>query len=238
MNIKPAFFKKYTKGSDFLKKAFLLFFGAAFLYFAIFIISEEKTIEAVNYYYGNSGSVITRAQTKLKAWGYYKGTADGVFGYNTYKAIRYFQSKNSLTVNGVLDSATQKSLGIITSSSSSSSWNTNKNLLSHIITGEARGEPYTGQVAIGAVIINRTRDPRFPATIAGVIYQPGAFTAVDDGQINLEPVASASKAAVDSLNGWDPSGGAIYYYNPATTTNKWIWSRPIIKVIGKHNFCK
>lgn len=113
-------------------------------------------------------------------------------------------------------------------------------LLARAINGEARGEPYEGQVAVGAVILNRVKSPSFPNTIAGVIYEPGAFTAVSDGQINV-PIAENStivKAARDALNGWDPSGGALYYFNPSTATNKWIWSRPLIKTIGKHRFCK
>lgn len=116
----------------------------------------------------------------------------------------------------------------------------NVQLIARAINGEARGEPYEGQVAVGAVILNRVKDPNFPNTIAGVIYQSGAFTAVSDGQIN-HPISEGStvvKAAQDALNGWDPTGGAIYYFNPATATNKWIWSRPLIKTIGKHRFCK
>lgn len=113
-------------------------------------------------------------------------------------------------------------------------------LLARAINGEARGEPYEGQVAVGAVILNRVKAPNFPNTISGVIYQPGAFTAVSDGQINvaLEDESTVVKAARDALNGWDPTGGAIYYFNPNTATNKWIWSRPHIKTIGKHRFCK
>lgn len=129
-------------------------------------------------------------------------------------------------------------LGIPTGNTGQNSDNNNLNLLAHIINGEARGEPYVGQVAVGAVILNRVRDSRFPNTIAGVVYQPGAFDAVADGQINLPPSNSAFKAARDALNGWDPSGGAIYYYNPSTAKSKWIWSRPIITTIGKHNFAK
>lgn len=112
-------------------------------------------------------------------------------------------------------------------------------LLARAINGEARGEPYEGQVAVGAVILNRVKSPKFPNTIAGVIYEPGAFTAVSDGQINvaISEGSTVVKAARDALNGWDPSGGAIYYFNPATATNKWIWSRPLIKTIGKHRFC-
>ena len=113
-------------------------------------------------------------------------------------------------------------------------------LLARAINGEARGEPYEGQVAVGAVILNRVRDSRFPNTIAGVIYQPGAFTAVSDGQINvpIDENSTVVKAARDALNGWDPTEGAVYYFNPNTATNKWIWSRPVIKTIGKHRFCK
>ncbi len=114
----------------------------------------------------------------------------------------------------------------------------NINLLARIIHGEARGEPYTGMVAVGAVVLNRVDSPQFPSTIAGVIYQPGAFDAVSDGQINLTPSSEAYNAARDAMNGWDPSGGAIYYFNPATATNKWIWSRPMTVTIGKHRFCR
>ena len=113
-------------------------------------------------------------------------------------------------------------------------------LMARAINGEARGEPYEGQVAVGAVILNRVKDSKFPNTISGVIYQPGAFTAVADGQIN-QPISEGStvyKAAQDAKNGWDPTGGCIYYFNPQTATNKWIWSRPLVKTIGKHRFCK
>lgn len=139
-----------------------------------------------------------------------------------------------------MGSRTLVALGINASTGASSPnyGSQNAYLLAQLIMGEARGETYTGQVAVGAVVLNRTRDPRFPSTIAGVIYQPGAFTAVDDGQINLSPTDSCLKAAKDALNGWDPSGGAIYYYNPATATSYWIRSRPIITVIGKHIFCR
>ena len=122
----------------------------------------------------------------------------------------------------------------------SSSSTSDIQLMARAINGEARGEPYEGQVAVGAVILNRVRSSKFPNTIAGVIYQSGAFTAVADGQINV-PIAQGStvlKAAQDAMNGWDPTGGALYYFNPNTATNKWIWSRPLIKTIGKHRFCK
>ena len=144
-------------------------------------------------------------------------------------------------MDGIAGPETLSALGLPSGKSttaSASTTNRNLDLLARLVHGEARGEPYIGQVAVAAVVLNRTRDSRFPSTIAGVIYQPGAFDAVADGQINLEPNAQCIKAARDALNGWDPSGGAIYYYNPATAKSKWIWSRPIIKKIGKHNFAK
>lgn len=157
--------------------------------------------------YGSSGSEVTQIQTKLKRWGYYSGSIDGIYGSKTVSAVRLFQSKNGLKVDGIAGPATLAAMGISSSSSSSgsSSSNSNLNLLAHLIYGEARGEPYTGQVAVGAVVLNRVRSSKFPNTIAGVIYQSGAFTAVSDGQINLQPDSTAIKAAQDALNGWDPT---------------------------------
>lgn len=194
-------------------------------------------------YYGSSGQEVINIQSRLKNWGYYKGSVDGKYGYQTYKAVRLFQYKNGLKVDGVAGPETLSALGLPTGTKSTASAtgvtsNKDVNLLAHLIHGEARGEPYTGKVAVAAVVLNRTRDSRFPKTIAGVIYQSGAFDAVADGQINLEPDDSSYKAAKDALNGWDPSYGCIYYYNPATATSKWIWSRPIVIKIGKHNFAK
>ena len=185
---------------------------------------------------GSTGSEVRKIQERLKKWGYYKGAVDGVFGAETQKAVKKFQKNNSLTADGVAGSATLKAMGISSSSGSSAS-NNDVYLLARAINGEARGEPYAGQVAVGAVILNRVKHPSFPGTIAGVIYQPGAFTAVDDGQIDAAMTSSCERAARDALNGWDPTGGAIYYYNPVTATNKWIRSRPIILTIGKHVFC-
>jgi N-acetylmuramoyl-L-alanine amidase len=222
-----------------LKKLFLITATAMFLVFAIKIFGSYKTTQAISYKYGSRGATVIEIQTKLKNWGYYTGAVDGAYGYNTYLAVKYFQRKNGLNADGIAGDRTLGALGIkVTSASQATGDRRDSNLLGRVITGEARGEVYTGQVAIGGVIMNRTRDPRFPSTIPEVIYQPGAFTAVDDGQISMEPVQSCLKAANDALNGWDPSGGAIYYYNPATATNKWIWSRPVIKVIGKHKFCR
>ena len=190
--------------------------------------------------YGSRGTEVRTIQDKLKRWGYYTGNVDGIYGSLTVSAVKRFQQKNGLAVDGIAGTNTLKAMGITTSSSSSSSTNnsSNVNLLARAIYGEARGEPYTGQVAVGAVIMNRVRSSKFPNTITGVIYQSGAFDAVSDGQINLTPDATAKKAAQDALNGWDPSYGAIYYFNPNTATNKWIWSRPMTVTIGKHRFCK
>lgn len=209
----------------------------------MFFTSRKMEVGAVAYSYGSRGSVVREIQTRLKRWGYYKGSVDGIYGYATLAAVKEFQRKNKLSVDGVTGNKTLAALGINASTTSNSSATTsdtnNQNvmLLARLINGEARGEPYEGQVAVGAVVLNRTRDPRFPNTIAGVIYQPGAFTAIVDGQIHAEILQSSINAARDALNGWDPSGGAVFYYNPAKTTNKWIWSRPVIKVIGKHRFC-
>ena len=208
----------------------------------ISIFSEKNTVEVLSKY-GSRGEEVRQIQTKLKRWGYYSGNVDGIYGSQTQEAVRYFQRKNNLKVDGIAGPETLKAMGIFNSSnssnsSSSSSNSNNLNLLARIIYGEARGEPYTGQVAVGAVVMNRVKSSSFPNSISGVIYQSGAFDAVRDGQINLTPDATAKKAAQDALNGWDPSYGAIYYFNPATATNKWIWSRPMTVTIGNHRFCK
>lgn len=190
--------------------------------------------------YGSRGSEVTQIQTKLKRWGYYSGNVDGIYGSQTLAAVKYFQRKNGLTVDGIAGKRTLEAMGIFSSSSSSSGSSTNNsdvNLLARIVYGEARGEPYTGQVAVAAVVLNRVKSSKFPNTISGVVYQSGAFTAVSDGQINLTPNTTAYNAARDALNGWDPCYGAIYYFNPNTATNAWIWSRPHIITIGKHRFC-
>ena len=201
---------------------------------------QNATVETLSKY-GSRGSEVTQIQTKLKRWGYYSGNIDGIYGTQTVNAVKYFQRKNGLTADGIAGPATLKAMGIMTSSSSSSSsssYNSNLKLLSRVIYGEARGEPYTGQVAVGAVVMNRIKSSSFPNTLSGVVYQSGAFDAVKDGQVNLTPDSTARKAAQDAMNGWDPSYGAIYYFNPSTATNKWIWSRPMTVTIGKHRFCK
>ena len=175
-------------------------------------------------------------QTKLKRWGYYKGAVDGIYGSQTREAVKYFQRKNGLSVDGIVGPKTAAALGMTLSGSQSSQSSGDLDLLAKIVYAEARGEPYSGQVAIAAVVLNRVESPSFPNTIAGVIYQPYAFTAVDDGQINLKPNSTAYKAAQDALNGWDPTYGCLYYYNPATATSSWIWSRQTVVTIGNHIF--
>ena len=203
--------------------------------FIISIANLTPDASAAAYKKGSSGSVVTQIQQKLSAWGYYSGSIDGIFGSGTEKAVKYFQQKNGLTADGVVGSATLKALGIASSGTSTQS--NDVALLARLISAEARGEPYIGQVAVGAVVLNRVEHPSFPGTLSGVIYQSGAFTCIDDGQFNQPIADSAYKAARDAINGWDPSGGAIYYFNPSTATSSWIWSRPHLITIGKHRFC-
>ncbi len=203
--------------------------------------SDAQDQDAVVLKVGSSGSQVRTLQTKLNNWGYNAGTVDGIFGSNTLAAVKRFQAKNGLTVDGIVGAKTAAALGMTLSSSSSSNSSYSSSdiyLLAKCIYAEARGEPYIGQVAIGAVVLNRVESSSFPNTIAGVIYQPYAFTAVSDGQINLEPDDTAYKAARDAMNGWDPTNGCLYYYNPATATSAWIWSRPVMLSIGNHNFAK
>ena len=185
---------------------------------------------------GSSGSEVRAIQERLKERGLFNDSVTGYYGEKTKAAVIKFQKQQGISQTGTAGPQTLRALGISIGSVPSAT-EQNINLLARIISAEARGEPYTGQVAVGAVILNRIEHPSFPDTLAGVIYQPGAFSCLNDGQFN-EPVAdSAKRAAQDAINGWDPSGGAIYYFNPKTATNKWIWSRPAITTIGNHRFC-
>lgn len=183
---------------------------------------------------GSSGSEVSQIQSRLKEWGYYNGAVDGIFGTATKNAVIAFQKSNGLTADGIVGSKTLEAIGI----SSATAYNSaDYELLARIISAEARGEPYLGQVAVGAVVLNRVEHPSFPDTVSGVVYQNGAFSCLYDGQF-YEPIEdSAYSAARDALNGLDPSGGAVYYYNPDIATNKWIFSRPVITTIGRHIFC-
>ena len=202
----------------------------------IFVICCAQYAEAVTYQQGSTGSVVTQIQRKLYNWGYYSGSVDGVYGSKTVSAVKYFQKSNGLTPDGKCGPKTLAALGITVSTAEQNAQG-DVELLARLISAEARGEPYTGQVAVGAVVLNRVESPAFPNTLSGVIYQSGAFTCIQDGQFWGTVADSAYKAARDAINGWDPSGGAIYYFNPSTATSSWIWSRPLITVIGKHRFC-
>ena len=205
----------------------------------IFIIALAQTAAADLYKTGSSGEVVTQVQTRLKNWGYYFGSVDGVYGSKTEEAVRYFQRKNGLSVDGQVGNQTLAALGLNPSGTVSTGQNQSGDLylLARLISAEARGEPYVGQVAVGAVVLNRVEHPSFPNSISGVIYQPGAFSCLDDGQFDQPIAESAYRAAQEALDGSDPSGGAIYYFNPVTATSAWIWSRPLIVQIGKHRFC-
>lgn len=211
---------------------------------------------------GAVGEDVIELQSRLKYIGFYHGKIDGVFGWGTYWALRNFQYEFGLPIDGLAGQATKaklvKSTKYIRNAGSANNPKAAKNtgskasavniprgfsqndiqLMANAVHGESRGEPYIGQVAVAAVILNRVENPKFPNSIAGVIFQPGAFTAVADGQIWLTPNETSKKAVIDAINGWDPTGNAIYYFNPATATSAWIWSRPQIKRIGKHIFCK
>ncbi|MPW24750.1 spore cortex-lytic enzyme [Alkalibaculum sp. M08DMB] len=232
------------------KKRYILFLTIMFV-MIMFLTTFENAVFAQErvIYYGSDPDAVGKVQRNLKDWGYYDYNIDGHFGWRTEEAVKSFQRKHGLTPDGVCGSKTLEALGLSNLISSPAKKTTNRTqtaggtrseayLLAQCINGEARGEPYEGQVAVAAVILNRVKNASFPNSISGVIYQPGAFDAVSDGQIYLEPRQSSIKAANDAMAGWDPSGGAIYYYNPVTSTNQWILSRPIINRIGKHVFCK
>lgn len=207
----------------------------------IFMLALSQYAYADLYKKGATGARVKEIQTRLKSWGYYTGSVDGVYGSQTEKAVRYFQQKNGLSVDGQVGNQTLAALGMPVNSSGGggggSSGGGDLDLLARLISAEARGEPYEGQVAVGAVVLNRVDHPSFPNTISGVIYQHEAFTCVYDGQFDQPVAESAYRAARDAMNGWDPSYGAIYYFNPATATSAWIWSRPEIVTIGRHKFC-
>lgn len=232
------------RGITMLKRTAFLILVTVLIVFVLInnvqLIDPQNNSITVLSGYGSTGDEVRKIQSRLSDWGYYDGAVDGMYGYMTYSAVKNFQAKNGLAVDGIAGPQTLAALGLPTGQAagggSSANDSRDLNLLARIIHGEARGEPYLGQVAIGAVVLNRVRDSRFPNTIAGVIYQPGAFDAVYDGQIDLEPDTSALNAARDALNGWDPTYGCVYYYNPATATSSWIWTRQIVLKIGRHNF--
>ena len=207
--------------------------------FQIFTYSDTSA-QPVLSKLGSRSNEVKQIQSKLRELGMYNGSVDGIFGPVTRSAVITFQKSVGLTADGIAGPVTLKYLGLQSSTASTGAAVTsnNINILAHIISAEAKGEAYVGMVAVGAVILNRVKHPSFPNTIAGVVYQPGAFSPVDNGSINQEPVPAAYNAARDALNGSDPSGGAIYFYNPAKTTNAWLRSRPVTCTIGSHTFAK
>ncbi len=207
---------------------------------AVFAPERDGVAEAAVLKQGSTGALVKTLQTKLINWGYMTGKADGIFGSKTKAGVIKFQKRNGLTADGIVGTKTAQALGMSLGGSSNSgggSSSTDLNLLSRVVYGEARGEPYTGQVAVAAVVLNRVKSSSFPNTVAGVVYQAGAFDCVSDGQINMSPSQSCINAARDALNGWDPTYGCLYYYNPRTATNKWMLSRTIKLKIGNHSFC-
>lgn len=216
----------------------LILLAIVTLFGAFFTIAEPA--EAKNIVKGDTTANVRLVQQRLANLGYYSFKVDGIWGWRTTAAVKKFQKAKGLTADGIVGAKTEKALGITLSGGSSSGTlsSTELNLLARAVYGEARGEPYAGQVAVAAVILNRVRSSKFPNTVSGVIYQKGAFTAVSDGQINLTPNTSAYNAARDAMNGWDPTNGCLYYYNPATATSKWIWSLKVEVKIGRHSFAR
>lgn len=200
------------------------------------VIRSSESAEAASLKQGSTGATVKKVQQLLKNWGYYTGSVDGIYGSKTTAAVKYFQKKNGLTADGIVGSKTAAALGISLTSSTSSNTG-NAYLLARLVYAESRGEPYVGQVAVAAVVLNRVKSSQFPNTISGVIYQRGAFDVVSDGQINLAPDNTAVRAAQDAMNGWDPTYGCLFYYNPNTATNAWIRQKPIKLSIGEHVFC-
>lgn len=217
-------------------RMFWLQLVAALITFTLFLVLVEA--DAAEYGWGSKGTQVRQIQEKLRQYGYMKSAADGVFGKDTYDAVVWFQRKNGLKVDGIVGRRTAAALGLnFAGSVAAAGYNESETyMLARLVHGEARGEPYVGKVAVAAVVLNRVKSPLFPNTISGVIFQAGAFDAVSDGQYNLTPDNDSIRAAKDALNGWDPSGGCLYYYNPVTSTNDWIWTRTVQLSIGKHNF--
>lgn len=229
------------KASNLLRLATLMLINLCIVCLAFsqtspFSSSSQPAVDVLSQY-GFRGEEVTKIQTRLKSWGYFSGEVTGYYGSQTTEAVKRFQQKHGLSATGVADRKTLELIGISSSSSGASVSNADLELLARIISAEARGEPYIGQVAVGAVVLNRVESSSFPDSISGVVYQPGAFTAITDGQINEAVTDSARRAARDALNGSDPTGGALYYYNPDKTSNRWIRSRPVITRIGQHLFC-
>ncbi|MBR6567969.1 MAG: spore cortex-lytic enzyme [Clostridia bacterium] len=229
---------KNTISHKVYRTAIALLLVFTLLIFASYVQRQEGESVQTLSKIGSRGNEVRQIQKKLKELGYYKGSVDGIYGTGTQKAVKSFQKNCGITADGIAGPKTLKYLGLSSSSDSSAYSSSDINLLAKLIAAEARGESYTGQVAVGAVVLNRVSHSSFPDTIAGVIYQKGAFSCVNDSNWSVAPNSTSLKAARDCINGWDPSGGAIYYYNPAKTSNAFMHSRPVITTIGRHVFCR
>lgn len=196
----------------------------------LFISADALTLSS-----GSRGEEVKRLQQALNERGYDAGAEDGIFGTKTREALKRFQEDNKLKADGILGPESQKALGLTFESTNTE---TDVYLIARCVYGEARGEEYLGKVAVAAVILNRVDDANFPNTVSGVIYQPGAFDVVADGQINLAPDEECIRAARDAFGGWDPTNGCCYYYNPRTATNQWMLSKEVMLTVGNHVFCR
>lgn len=232
--------KKQSKIYRGYRAAIALILVFTVLIFASYVKRENTGAVHTLSKLGSRGNEVRQIQKKLRELGYYSGSVDGIYGTGTQKAVRSFQKNCGITADGIAGPKTLRYLGLSSSQTGSSGKYSSSdiNLLAKLIAAEARGESYTGQVAVGAVVLNRVSHSSFPDTVAGVIYQKGAFSCVNDSNWSVSPNATSLKAARDCINGWDPSGGAIYYYNPAKTNNSFMFSRPVITTIGRHVFCR
>lgn len=231
--------KAFSNQNKKIYKTIAIIIAAVLIFTSFFAlaVTKEETVETLSKY-GSRGDEVRRIQSKLKELGYNIGTVDGIYGTKTKNAVIAFQRNCGITADGIAGPKTLLYLGLSSGSSSVSYTTADYNLLARLISAEARGETYTGQVAVGSVVLNRVAHSSFPDTISGVVYQSGAFSCVTDSNWYAAVTDSAKSAARDALNGWDPTGGAIYYYNPSTATNSWIRSRPVTTTIGNHIFCK
>ena len=205
---------------------------------ALAIVSVCLDAKGATLTLGSRGERVALIQQRLKEWGDYTGAVDGVYGRGTYNAVVRFQRRNGLTADGRVGKKTAAALGVpLTGTITATLYRESElSILARLVSGEARGEPYIGQVAVAAVVLKRVRSDEFPDTVSAVIFHPGAFDAVWDGQFDMTPTDSALRAARDAMNGWDPTGGCTYYYNPATATNAWIYTRDVQLTIGRHAF--
>ncbi len=218
---------------------FILCFAIVFATVSYIVVDSQAPAQEVLSKLGSRGDEVRRIQRKLRDLGFYSGSVDGIYGVNTRSAVKRFQASVGITSDGVAGSKTLLYLGLGGNTGGGNGYSSSDvYLLAKVIAAEARGESYTGQVAVGAVVLNRVDSSSFPDTVSGVVYQAGAFSAVRDSNWSVAPDATSRKAAQDAINGWDPTGGALYYYNPAKTSNRWIRTRPVITTIGRHVFCR